>query len=131
MHICTHNTHTYMHSHIHPSLPLPSLPSFLLFPPPSLPYFSSHLPSLPPSPSFSYVLPPSLPFSSPAMPLTTGTTHVHSAEEALKYTLYLVDVNQLFDVALGMYDFELVLDGSREVSEGASRYLHVMGDHDP
>ena len=30
-------------------------------------------------------------------------------EEALKYSLLLVDVNQLYDVALGMYDFELVL----------------------
>lgn len=32
-----------------------------------------------------------------------------SAEEALKYTLFLVDVNQLYDIALGMYDFQLVL----------------------
>jgi len=32
-----------------------------------------------------------------------------SVEEALKYSLLLVDVNQLYDVALGMYDFELVL----------------------
>ena len=30
-------------------------------------------------------------------------------EEALNYLLYLVDVNELFDVALGLYDFELVL----------------------
>ncbi|KAK0173969.1 hypothetical protein PV328_007099 [Microctonus aethiopoides] len=30
-----------------------------------------------------------------------------SAEEALKYLLYLVDVNVLFDIALGMYDLEL------------------------
>ena len=32
-----------------------------------------------------------------------------TAEEALNYTLFLVDVNQLYDVALGMYDFQLVL----------------------
>lgn len=31
------------------------------------------------------------------------------AEDALKYLMFLVDVNELFDVALGMYDFELVL----------------------
>lgn len=30
-------------------------------------------------------------------------------EEALKYLLFLVDVNQLYDVALGTYDFDLVL----------------------
>ena len=32
-----------------------------------------------------------------------------TAEDALKYSLFLVDVNQLYDVALGMYDFSLVL----------------------
>ena len=31
------------------------------------------------------------------------------AEDALKYLMFLVDVNELFDVALGLYDFELVL----------------------
>lgn len=33
----------------------------------------------------------------------------NSSEEALKYLLYLVDVNTLFDIALGMYDFDLVM----------------------
>lgn len=32
-----------------------------------------------------------------------------SAEEALKYLLFLVDVNEMYDVALGTYDFDLVL----------------------
>lgn len=32
-----------------------------------------------------------------------------TAEDALKHSLFLVDVNQLYDVALGMYDFDLVL----------------------
>lgn len=31
------------------------------------------------------------------------------AEEALQFLLVQVDVNSLFDVALGMYDFDLVL----------------------
>eukprot|EP01119_Soliformovum_irregulare_P015429 TRINITY_DN4341_c0_g2_i2.p1 TRINITY_DN4341_c0_g2~~TRINITY_DN4341_c0_g2_i2.p1 ORF type:complete len:1326 (-),score=235.46 TRINITY_DN4341_c0_g2_i2:438-3836(-) len=31
-----------------------------------------------------------------------------SAESALKYICWLVDVNKLYDIALGMYDFELV-----------------------
>ena len=30
-------------------------------------------------------------------------------EEALKYLLFLVDVNDLYDVALGTYNFDLVL----------------------
>jgi len=32
-----------------------------------------------------------------------------SAEDALKYLLFLVDVNELYDIALGTYDFDLVL----------------------
>ena len=31
------------------------------------------------------------------------------AEDALKYLLFLVDVNELYDIALGTYDFDLVL----------------------
>jgi hypothetical protein len=34
---------------------------------------------------------------------------VVSPAEALKYILFLVDVNEMFDVALGTYDFDLVL----------------------
>lgn len=32
-----------------------------------------------------------------------------SAEEALKYLLFLVDVNELYDYSLGTYDFDLVV----------------------
>ncbi len=34
---------------------------------------------------------------------------IAEAEDALKYLLFLVDVNKMYDVALGMYDFQLVL----------------------
>lgn len=30
-------------------------------------------------------------------------------EEAIKYIIFLSDVNKLYDVALGLYDFQLVL----------------------
>lgn len=30
-------------------------------------------------------------------------------EEAIKYIIFLSNVNQLYDVALGMYNFQLVL----------------------
>ena len=32
-----------------------------------------------------------------------------SAEKALKYVCWLVDVDKLYDIALGMYDFPLVM----------------------
>ena len=44
-----------------------------------------------------------------ANPVTSTETESVTSEEALKYVLFLVDVNQMYDVALGMYDFELVL----------------------
>jgi elongator complex protein 1 len=37
------------------------------------------------------------------------TKSVEAAEQALKYLIFLADVNKLYDVALGMYDFPLVL----------------------
>ena len=49
-----------------------------------------------------------LPFIS-ANPINTTEAGSVTSEEALKYVLFLVDVNQMYDVALGMYDFELVL----------------------
>lgn len=33
----------------------------------------------------------------------------HLVEDAVKYIIFLVDANTLFDIALGMYDFPLVL----------------------
>ena len=32
-----------------------------------------------------------------------------TVDEVLEYAIFLVDVNKLFDVALGMYDFDLVM----------------------
>ena len=55
-----------------------------------------------------------------------------TAEEALKYTLFLVDVNQLYDVALGMYDFQLVLmvaEKSQKVSMRAFRLSTMTSSH--
>lgn len=53
-----------------------------------------------------------------------------SAEEALKYLLLLVDVNDLYDHSLGTYDFDLVLmvaEKSQKVC-GVATY-HVFGSH--
>ncbi|GBP91737.1 A disintegrin and metalloproteinase with thrombospondin motifs 7 [Eumeta japonica] len=40
---------------------------------------------------------------------TSGSKLPVGSDESLKYLLYMVDVNDLFDIALGMYDFDLVL----------------------
>lgn len=39
----------------------------------------------------------------------SSVTGYPSVDEALNYILYLVDVNSLYDVALGTYDFDLVI----------------------
>ena len=35
--------------------------------------------------------------------------HPDVVEDAIKYIIFLSDVNKIYDVALGMYDFQLVL----------------------
>lgn len=50
-----------------------------------------------------------------------------SPADALKYLLFLVDVNEMFDVALGTYDFDLVLmvaEKSQKVNIGIL-WIHI------
>ena len=48
-----------------------------------------------------------------------------AVEDAVKYIIFLVDADTLFDVALGMYDFSLVL----LVAQHAQKvpYLRIYG----
>ncbi|KAG4079541.1 hypothetical protein HA402_010373 [Bradysia odoriphaga] len=50
------------------------------------------------------------------------------AQGALKYLLYLVDVNQLYDVALGMYDFDLVLFVAAKSQKDPKEYLPFLNE---
>lgn len=56
-----------------------------------------------------------------------------SAEEALKYLLFLVNVNDLYEHSLGTYDFDLVLmvaEKSQKVGETQQVFfwLEISGD---
>ncbi|XP_045501016.1 putative elongator complex protein 1 [Colias croceus] len=51
-----------------------------------------------------------------------------SSDEALKYLLYIVDVNKLFDVALGMYDFDLVLLVANKSQKDPKEYMPMLND---
>jgi hypothetical protein len=42
-------------------------------------------------------------------------------QDAIKYIIFLTNVNQLYDVALGMYDFQLVL----MVAQYSQKVSHV------
>ncbi|XP_047028993.1 putative elongator complex protein 1 [Helicoverpa zea] len=50
------------------------------------------------------------------------------SDEALKYLLYMVDVNQLFDVALGMYDFDLVLLVAYKSQKDPKEYVPMLDE---
>ncbi|CAH2982016.1 unnamed protein product [Chilo suppressalis] len=50
------------------------------------------------------------------------------SEEALKYLLYMVDVNKLFDVALGMYDFDLVLQVANKSQKDPKEFIPMLNE---
>lgn len=57
----------------------------------------------------------------------SGSSSV-SAEEALKYLLFLVNVNELYEHSLGTYDFDLVLmvaEKSQKVSQKIPTLMHL------
>ncbi|XP_030594916.1 elongator complex protein 1 isoform X2 [Archocentrus centrarchus] len=49
-----------------------------------------------------------------------------SAEEALKYLLFLVNVNELYDYSLGTYDFDLVLMVAEKSQKDPKEYLPFL-----
>ncbi|XP_053152416.1 elongator complex protein 1 isoform X2 [Hemicordylus capensis] len=56
-------------------------------------------------------------------PATAGSV---SAEEALKYLLYLVDVGELYDHSLGTYDFDLVIMVAEKSQKDPKEYLPFL-----
>lgn len=56
------------------------------------------------------------------------STSITSADEALQYLLYLVDVNDLFNVALGMYEFDLVLFVAKKSQKDPKEYLPFLNE---
>lgn len=47
----------------------------------------------------------------------------HTASKALDYVVFLVDVDRLYDVALGLYDFDLVLMVAQKSQKDPKEYL--------
>ncbi|XP_062827791.1 elongator complex protein 1 isoform X2 [Anolis carolinensis] len=58
-------------------------------------------------------------------PSTVGSI---SAEEALKYMLYLVNVNELYDHSLGTYDFDLVIMVAEKSQKDPKEYLPFLNN---
>nr|XP_022331417.1 putative elongator complex protein 1 [Crassostrea virginica]XP_022331418.1 putative elongator complex protein 1 [Crassostrea virginica] len=53
---------------------------------------------------------------------------VISPADALKYLLFLVDVNEMFDVALGTYDFDLVLMVAEKSQKDPKEYIPFLNN---
>ncbi|KAL4228237.1 hypothetical protein ACF0H5_013670 [Mactra antiquata] len=51
-----------------------------------------------------------------------------SAEDTLKYLLFLVDVNELYDVALGTYDFDLVMMVAEKSQKDPKEYVPFLNE---
>lgn len=49
-----------------------------------------------------------------------------TAARALKYTIYLVDVNKLYNIALGMYDLPLVVMVAEKSQKDPKEYLPFL-----
>jgi elongator complex protein 1 len=64
------------------------------------------------------------PFLCQALRMYYRPERVPSAvEDAVKYIIFLVDADTLFDVALGMYDFSLVLLVAQHAQKVPSLYI--------
>uniref|UniRef100_A0A8C7U9S9 Elongator complex protein 1 n=1 Tax=Oncorhynchus mykiss TaxID=8022 RepID=A0A8C7U9S9_ONCMY len=58
--------------------------------------------------------------------VTKQITNAVSAEEALKYLLFLVNVNELYEHSLGTYDFDLVLMVAEKSQKDPKEYLPFL-----
>ncbi|CAB4380600.1 unnamed protein product [Rhizophagus irregularis] len=54
--------------------------------------------------------------------------NLNLAEDAVKYAIFLVDADKLFDVALGMYDFSLVLLVAQQSQKDPREYLSFLAE---
>ncbi|MEE6508366.1 hypothetical protein FKM82_020719, partial [Ascaphus truei] len=57
---------------------------------------------------------------------SASSSEAVSAEEALKYLLFLVDVNELYDYSLGTYDFDLVIMVAEKSQKDPKEYLPFL-----
>lgn len=57
---------------------------------------------------------------------STGPGQKNTAEEAMKFLVFLVDVNALYDVALGTYDLDLVMMVAQHTQKDPKEYLPFL-----
>lgn len=52
----------------------------------------------------------------------------NDADDAIKYLLYLVDINLLYNIALGMYDYQLVMFVAQKSQKDPKEYVPFLQD---
>ncbi|XP_014224134.1 elongator complex protein 1 [Trichogramma pretiosum] len=60
--------------------------------------------------------------------VTPTQDNITPADEAMKYLMYMVNVNTLYDVALGMYDFDLVTLIAEKAQKDPKEYVPFLND---
>lgn len=63
-----------------------------------------------------------------AVPAAVDNLSAVTSQEALKYLLYLVNVNELYNVALGMYDFNVVMFVAQKSQKDPKEYIPFLND---
>ncbi|XP_028167442.1 elongator complex protein 1 [Ostrinia furnacalis] len=58
----------------------------------------------------------------------SGSKLAIGSDDAIKYLLYMVDVNELFNIALGMYDFGLVLLIADKSQKDPKEYIPMLNE---
>lgn len=58
--------------------------------------------------------------------LKVSPSNIVSLEETLRHLLCMVDINQLYDIALGMYDFDIVLMVAEKSQKDPKEYLPYL-----
>lgn len=51
-----------------------------------------------------------------------------SVDDALKHLLYMVDVNELYNIALGLYDFDLVMLVASKSTKDPKEYIPFLNN---
>ena len=59
---------------------------------------------------------------------TKNESNTIAVDEGLRHLLYKVDVNELFDVSLGTYNFDLVLMVAEKSQKDPKEYLPFLND---
>lgn len=69
-----------------------------------------------------------VPEISKALHIVKSIENIKIRDEAIKFMLYTIDVNKLFDEALGTYDFDILLMVAEKSQKDPKEYMNLIND---